>query len=69
MNKMARRGILGAITGVVVALSMDLLTGWGYLAGANILVRAVVAGAMAYVVITGLFKLTGEDKGVAAEKK
>jgi len=69
MSERLKKGILGGITGIVVGVSMELLKDGGYLEGSNLVIRAVIAGVMAFLVFTGLGAVSGKVKDKAEEKK
>ena len=62
MSERIRKGILGGISGVVAAVSMDFLKSSGYLGGSSITIRAVLAGVIGFLVFMGLNALSGRGK-------
>ena len=67
MSELVRKFILGCISGVVVAVSLDLIS--SYLAITHSLARMVIAGVIGCLVFVGLDTLsTNKKRGITADK-
>lgn len=68
MSELVRKFILGCISGVVVAVSLDLIS--SYLAITHSVVRMAVAGVIGCLVFVGLDTLsTNKQRGIPAGKQ
>lgn len=67
MSEKVSRVIVGCMSGVVSAVSMDLLR--GYMSGAHVAVRAIVAGVIGYLAFTALSAMMNGRKAAPSEKK
>jgi len=67
MSERIRRMVLGAISGVVAAVAMELLG--GYLSGGHVVARAVVAGGIGYLVFASLDAMSAKRPASESDKK
>ncbi len=63
MPEKIKKSILGGISGVVAAVSMDILKSSGHLGSSSIAIRAVLAGVIGFLVFMGLNALSGQGHG------